>query len=198
MSNESTKLIKEEFDVGGSCSLKPSTLEKYPNKYFIETGTYKGGGIRSAYLAGFRNIISIEINEDYYEDLRERFKNTPEVKLVLGNSAEMLHLVLQDINESATIFLDAHRLTADEFIEISPLLKEIEAIKDHHIKTHTIIVDDMHKADSGMADWEGASTPEIIAKLKEINSNYLMEYEDGGGVSGRQLVARLEDDDTSI
>jgi hypothetical protein len=186
--------MKKGSSVRGSCSLRSSTLEKYPNKYFIETGTYKGGGIKAAQRAGFKNIISIEINTKFYEYTYNRYKSVPGIEIWLGDSAELLPIVLQNIEEPATIFLDAHRLRTEEFTGQSPLIQELGAIKNHHVRTHTIIVDDMHKADAGISDWEGVSTLEIIYKLKEINPDYLLEYADGGGVWGRQLVARMEND----
>ena len=44
-------------------SLSKEVLEKYPNKYFIETGTHIGNSVRLALDSGIEKIITMEINE---------------------------------------------------------------------------------------------------------------------------------------
>ena len=42
-------------------SLKKEILEKYPNKYFVETGTHIGNSVQLALDCGFEKIITMEI-----------------------------------------------------------------------------------------------------------------------------------------
>ena len=78
------------------------------NSYFIETGSYYGGGIEFAIEAGFKNIISIEITQKYYELCKEKFKNNKNVKIVLGDSVKELGNILSKINKPVTFWLDGH------------------------------------------------------------------------------------------
>ena len=45
---------------------KKEIFQKYINNYFIETGSYLGDGIQQAIDAGFKNIISIELSDKYF------------------------------------------------------------------------------------------------------------------------------------
>lgn len=57
-------------------------------------------------------------------------------------------------------------------------MQELEVIKNHHIKNHTIMIDDMYC-------WEnpnpvhGFYNDDILKILLEINPNYEIEYQDG-------------------
>ena len=91
--------------------------------------------------------------------------------------------MLELVNEPSLIFLDGH------FFDGSPLWKELEILKQHTIKEHTIIVDDVPNYFNG-----GTSVKE---KLLEINSNYKFSFEDslnpGTGEihKNHQLIAYL-------
>ena len=59
------------------------------------------------------------------------------VHLFLGDSNQKMGEMLQLINEPAIFFLDGH------FNNGEPLWGALETIKNHSIKEHTIIVDDV-------------------------------------------------------
>jgi hypothetical protein len=83
-------------------------FKKYPNGFFIETGTNHGEGILQAIQAGFKNIRSVELSDTLYQMCIEKFKNFPNVKLYFGNSTEKIWEMIADINEPITFWLDAH------------------------------------------------------------------------------------------
>jgi len=56
---------------------QPDTFSKYPNDYFVETGSFKGKGIEKALKAGFKEIYSIELSQVYYKYCKEKFKKDP-------------------------------------------------------------------------------------------------------------------------
>jgi hypothetical protein len=58
---------------------------KYPNKYFVESGSFVGDGIQAAIDAGFKHIYSIELKQSFYENDCLRFAFYPFVKLFLGD-----------------------------------------------------------------------------------------------------------------
>jgi len=144
-------------------------FKKYKGDHnlFFETGTHKGDGVQNALNMGFEEVISIEILPKFYEGCVERFKDKIEenkVHLFLGDSNERMEEMLELIKEPSLIFLDGHFNNGD------PLWKELEILKNHSIKTHTIIVDDMPNY-YGNGD-------KVKEKLLEINSNYTLVYED--------------------
>jgi len=152
-------------------------LKNYPNSVFIETGTYWGGGIFAALRAnvlgaGFEKIYSIEIDRYRFEDAVKLFEKNTNVIIIYGDSRVKLKEVLEEVSEPATIFLDAHFNRGEvEYFEECPILEELEAIKQHHIKSHTILVDNRHSFlnDLGMS---GIKQKTIIRHLKNINENY--------------------------
>lgn len=143
----------------------------FSNTYFVETGTYGGNGIHQALNAGFKHIRSIEIDPKWVNHSRRRFRAYPQVQIFLGDSGKILWDVIKDITEPITFWLDGHG--AD-----TPLLQELEQIKWHPIKTHTILIDDLHCAGGPLFGF--ITVDMIIAKVKEVNPDYEITYIDGG------------------
>jgi hypothetical protein len=101
--------------------------------------------------------------------------------LINGDSAKYLEIVLEEVSEPALIWLDAHA-GAQKYArgpEDVPLLKELEAIKNHPIKEHIIAIDDAHLFGKKQmingevaCDYSHVPYSVVDAKLKEINPNY--------------------------
>lgn len=109
--------------------------------YFIETGTYKGYGIDAAKEVGFKKYYSVEYYTPLYEECMEKFKDHDDVFLYNGSSEECLGVFLGEIDKRSLFWLDAH----DSFGTGGgvPTFKELEVIKKHSIKNHTILIDDI-------------------------------------------------------
>ena len=162
----------------------PSTINLFRkhnnNPVFIETGSCNGEGIRNAIFAGYRDIYSIELEDTFYQYCKSYFKYNKNVYLFKGDSVVELPRILSTLNESATFWLDAHYSGGETgFINVlTPLMKELDIIGEHHVKTHTIIIDDLR-------EWKrdypsiGFGTEDIINKILQINPNYMFSYEDG-------------------
>jgi hypothetical protein len=155
-----------------------SLFKKYLKRVFVETGSYRGDGIQLALDAGFEQVYSIEIAMDLFIQCSFRFAGIDNIHLFNGDSAVILPSLLNEIEEPVTFWLDGHypECGYDVMSYLSPLLYELEAIKNHKIKTHTILIDDLrlwNKADHGF------NTNNLIQKLKEINPDYSFEFEDG-------------------
>ena len=157
-------------------------FKKYLNPVFIETGSYMGIGIQAAIDAGFEKIISIEKSEKYYDLCVEKFKVYPNVMLWFGDSVKWLPIALEGIFKPCTFWLDAHYSGGDTAQGPIPILKELELIKNHHIKGHTILIDDMRLFRKG---WEHVSESDILNSLKGYDISY--EY---GVAENDILVAR--------
>lgn len=162
-----------------SASLSQGSLLPYRNEYFVETGAHYGAGLLVALQSGFRYLRSVETDPDYLQAAQELLKRYRNVKIWHGNSSVLLWEMIQDIEKPITFFLDAHRFPPlDDGQKNCPLLDELEQIKRHPIKTHTILIDDMSCCSQLAFDY--LTKEELIAKLLEINPNYQISYIAGG------------------
>jgi hypothetical protein len=144
---------------------------------FVETGSYMGDGIELARQAGYSEIRSMDISLVNIEHCCERFKGRRNIAIVRGDSAKYLEVLLMDIAEPAMIWLDAHSQLFDDEPQADnpfPLLAELEQIRRHPIKTHTIMIDDVliltHPRVTG---WDNNT---IENALLSINPAYNLTY----------------------
>ena len=165
---------------------KENVFHKYPNKYFIETGSYYGDGIQKALDSGaFEKIISIEITPKYYEICKERFKDNENVRIILGDSVKELSKAIRSIRSPITFWLDGHYTEpTTDFSDIGgwfPLMQELDIIKKHKLKNHCIIIDDIRLFNPSYCFFNKHNIfkKDIVEKVMEINSEYKIIYEDG-------------------
>ena len=147
-----------------------SLFRKYKFNYntFVETGTHHGDGVRRALDLGFSNVISVEILEDLYNECTQKFSSEisqGKVKLFLGDPNELLPTMLELLTEPSLIFLDGH------FNNGEPLWGELDILKSHPIKNHTIIVDDFQ-------NYFNSTEKKLKESIREINPNYKFSFED--------------------
>lgn len=160
-------------------NIGPQGFGEFRQNYFVETGSYFGDGIQKALDAGFKNIRSIEADAHNFNNTKIRFRNNPNVIVYQGDSSVDLWNVIKYIDQPITFWLDAHIYPprADGG-KNCPLIEELEQIKQHPIKTHIILIDDMHCCNTAAFDFLGRD--DFIEKLLEINPNYNIYYVDGG------------------
>jgi hypothetical protein len=123
-----------------------SLQKTYHIDCFIESGTYKGEMVE-AVLDSFIKIHSIELHEQLYQDVREKFKASGNVKLWHGDSGAMLKIILNETHVPALFWLDGHysgegtaRGNSD-----TPIVNELTDIAQHSFKNgHVILIDDAH------------------------------------------------------
>lgn len=166
-------------------------FDRFPNAYFVETGSYKGAGIEAALKAGFSEIHSIELAQHFYEHCRKRFESNPQVHLWHGDSASLLEKVISSINQPITFWLDGHYSGGDtaKGKTNTPILSELNAIKKHPIKTHTILIDDVRNFNTEIHD--NIPLKVIIIKIRSINPKYKISFEKGY-VDNDILVAEIK------
>lgn len=170
-------IIPAEF----SSHLTPEYLQKYGNgNVFIETGTYLGETVKLVLKQPqYTQIHSIELNQKFFNDAVEMFKDEPRVTIWLGDSIDTFPEMFKDMKETATFWLDAH---ASGPIGAgrsggSPVLDELRRIQMHPINYHTIFIDDRRLF--GSEEWSGVTEEDAIALLKEINPDYNIYYLEG-------------------
>ena len=163
-------------------------FQKYPNPVFIESGTYYGDGIQAAVDSGFETIYSIELDEKLYRHCVNRFKDNMNVHIIFGDSHLVLDDLLSMIRSPITFWLDGH--WAGEGTSMgkyeSPLIKELEAIGRHHIKTHTILIDDLRCWNK---DVQGFDREALSNTCLQINPEYKISF-GKGYVENDILIAR--------
>ena len=170
-----------------------NSLLKYTNDYFIETGTYQGDTVQAVYDSGlFKTIYSIELSPVFYENCTKRFENT-NVKIFKGSSRTDLAILIKNINSPITFWLDSHWSGVPDIgvdpVTICPILEELEQIKKHPIKNHTIMIDDMRLMDGNHfpVHWQ-----DIIKKVMEINPAYKIQMYNDEWAKGDVLVACVD------
>lgn len=167
-----------------SLTLRKSVLNKYHSNHFIETGTYIGGGVDLALECGYQSIHSIEMSDIYYNQCVLKFKGVDSVHLYHGDSTVILPHVLGIITDPCTLWLDGHKIPGHKYTSSDgvgwkncPILFELDAIAAHPIKTHTILIDDLHAFGTPILDW--ITLDELKTKLEAINPNYILSFEHG-------------------
>jgi hypothetical protein len=102
--------------------------------------------------------------------------------LINGDSAVELKNILDNLDEPACFWLDAHS-GAQQYAKGTqdvPLLTELDHIKNHHIKNHIIAIDDAHlfgkvqsdKQGNVVCDYSDVTFDVVKDKLLEINPSY--------------------------
>ena len=139
---------------------------KFNHTILFETGTHKGDAVQTALDLDFKKILSVEVMQDMYENCKNRFEKQIEegtVTLYQGGSNDRMNEMLTQVDSPTLFWLDAH------FGDGTPVWGELEAIRNHPIKTHTILIDDVPLY---------FNKQNLEAKILEINPNYLFVYED--------------------
>jgi hypothetical protein len=144
-------------------------FEKYKSNHniFFETGTHHGDGVIKALKLNFNKILSVEIDQNYFLECYDKFSEEISqniVHLYFGDSNACMYHMLESVKEPALFWLDGH----PDGISGNPLWGELESLKNHSIKNHTILIDDIPIY---------FDPKQVESKLLEINPNYTFTYE---------------------
>jgi len=164
-----------------SGNMGPQGFHQFKRRVFVETGTFGGSGIQKALDAGFEEIYSIDIDPGHIQFTKERFNQRKNIHLALKDSSYQLWDIIQDIQEPVVFWLDAHNGWPDPNaigVKNTPLMEELDQIKRHSIKNHTILIDDLHCCNTLLFDF--LTLEQIIAKVLEINPDYIISFVPGG------------------
>ncbi|MBT5490961.1 hypothetical protein HOK00_01245 [bacterium] len=150
--------------------------KKYKINNFVETGTYIGNtifGVKDA----FKTIYSIELNNQIFNLVKERFKEYDDINILNGDSAKILHDILIKINKPTIFWLDAHYSSGgtSKGERHTPIFEELKTIFNHVNKNHIILIDDMK-------DFIGQNDYPTIKELESFvieNSNYEFSITNG-------------------
>ncbi len=116
------------------------------NNHFIETGSLFGDGIKVAIESGFKKITSFEIDKSLYEHCVNRYKDYPDVEIILGDSSiELPKFLNKNTDTPFTYWLDGHYsggITGCGTKEF-PIMEELESILQRNVKKEVIYIDDL-------------------------------------------------------
>ena len=117
--------------------------QKYGIQYLVETGTCHGDMV-AAMQKEFKKIISIELADQFYREVCERFKGVPNVELIHGDSATKLVEVVAKLPGRAIFWLDGHYSGGDTArgIHDTPVNEELRAIFSPGQPDHIVLIDD--------------------------------------------------------
>ena len=158
--------------------LRRELLAKYKKDIdiFIETGTLFGDGIDCALDCGFTYIHSTEISKNLYDKVSRKY-NSQHIHLYNGDSPVILNNILKYLNWKCLFWLDAHYSGGQTSMSDKkcPILDELNEIKKHPIKEHTILIDDVRLFGTEAHDF--IEIEEITDLILSINPNYKFIYE---------------------
>jgi hypothetical protein len=140
-----------------------SLFRKYKRgDVFIETGTDTGAGIVAALAAGYRQVVSIDIDKGAVEFWNQRMiPSVPEVTVLQGDSAQQLRALLySDVAwQTATIWLDAHG------VRETAILRELDVIAPRLDFEGFLLIDDMRLFRSKQEWAHATSEAEVLDRL---------------------------------
>jgi hypothetical protein len=159
---------------------KQKVIKEYQRQFnyktLIETGTFLGDMVE-AQLNFFNRIISIELGDDLYKKAVERFKEKTHVKIIHGDSGNVLFELMNDINEPCIFWLDGHYsggITAKGEKEC-PIFAELDAIFEYKKLDHILLIDDA-RLFTGEGDYPTINSLEQYIRRKSSN-NYKLSVE---------------------
>jgi hypothetical protein len=142
----------------------------------IETGTFQGDGAQALGTV-FRRVISIEVDEGLYQQARRRFRLRPGIKVLHGDSAELLPSLVRP-NAPTFYWLDGH-WTHDSEDGASPIdppqnecpvLAELAAIGSGHPDDCVVIDDARFFEVSPPPPHDPTKWPSLIEVMETLNS----------------------------
>ncbi len=125
---------------------KARLVRRYGRRYrlrtLVETGTYHGHMVE-AVQGSFSLVYSIELDDTLYEAARRKFQDHQHIRLLHGDSGQLIEEVLSQLRGPALFWLDAHfsgQETAGE--GVNPVEREVMAILQCSEKRHVLLIDD--------------------------------------------------------
>lgn len=142
----------------------------------VETGTFLGGTTVLFSLL-FENVITIEINDNYFQNAKEKLKSYSNVYCLQGSSEKVFHAILPNLKDRPILFyLDAH------WKENWPLLEELKEISKTHKDNCIVVIDDFkvpNRNDIVYDVYDGikeCSLEYIKHELDQVFSSYQIHY----------------------
>lgn len=127
--------------------LKQDILKGYASKYnlsiLVETGTYRGE-MTEALHDHFNKIYSIELSEKYARNAQRYFRGSKKVKIIQGDSGDVIGELIKAIDQPTLFWLDGHYSADDtaKGVKSTPIMEELDHILRAEDMHHVILIDD--------------------------------------------------------
>ncbi len=164
-------------------NLKPEFIKFLKDVFgatvFVETGTLTGGTAYNASLS-MDEVHTIELSQNLYNQVVNRFRNTQNVVPYCGDSSCVLPEILKNDGKKYIFWLDGHYsegVTAKGELN-TPILAELNAIQVAGLKDSIILIDDIRCFQKMSTNADGTALegyPElevILGAILKINSSY--------------------------
>jgi hypothetical protein len=175
-------------------ALKQRTVIEYARKNrietLVETGTFMGEMVQAC-KDHFKNIYSIELGNSLFERARRKFKRYPHIRLLHGDSGEVLPALLAAVSPPCLFWLDDHLPEyyarryypgedAFQGKAPSPVLEELACIFSRPHPGHVLLIDDARLF--GSPGWPS------LADLRDFLSRQGMNWQ----LENRDDIIRIE------
>ena len=152
-------------------------IKQYNLKVLVETGTFQGDTV--AYFKDkIPYVFSIELSEELASKAASRFHTFPNVRIIQGDSGEILDSLIKEIRQPTIFWLDGHYSSefyiGDEYFITAkgtlntPIIAEVTTILKDPI-THAILIDDA-RLYVGKSDYP--SIKQLRKLIEKINNKY--------------------------
>jgi hypothetical protein len=126
--------------------VKQRILKQYQDRFglrtVVETGTFTGETVE-ALRRRSREVVSIELAPDLHAQAVRRFASVANVRLLQGNSVELLPRVAEETSGPTLFWLDGHYAGAGTAGSgQSPLMHEVDALLARAPRGDVILIDD--------------------------------------------------------
>ena len=149
----------------------------YEFSHFIETGTYQGKML-DLVRHRFEKLYSIEIGKSFFLEAHKRFQSS-NVSIFLGDSIEILPILLKRISVPVVFWLDAHYWPSSPFSRGKyncPIMTELKLLANHPFShKHVLLIDD-YRCFIGKYDYP--SEQELFDLINECFPSHLVEVKD--------------------
>lgn len=144
--------------------MKQEILKRYASEYdlsiLVETVTYMGEMVE-ALRGSFGKVYSIELSESFAQRARQYFRSQKNVKIIQGDSGDVIAALLHEIDKPALFWLDRH-YSADNTARAkkSTPIEELDHILRAKEMRHVILIDDAR----------AFGTSEVYPSMDELES----------------------------
>jgi hypothetical protein len=153
--------------------IKQRAIRQYAREFnlpvLVETGTNYAHMIY-VQKDRFREIYSIELDPWKAQSARQKFATLPNIRILEGDSADVLPKLLASLREPCLFWLDGH-----DFDISTPVGRELDALFKHPIKEHVILIDDANWFD-GRGQYP--TIEELRAKVARGYPGHIVEVRD--------------------
>lgn len=148
--------------------VKQHTVADYAARYqlrtLVEAGTYYGEMI-GAMIPRFDHIYSVELNSRLAELARRRFEPYPQVKIMAGDSQQLIPELLLGLEQPCLFWMDAgYYGWGGEVGNMGRLSVELNSILTHKTQNHVVLMDDADALDGRDGRLSAA---ELIAEIEQ-------------------------------